>query len=91
MSSEFQTTSGTFSNDELRMIQSFENDNEVQDRSRLKAAFFVTLVSVALNTDVVKSLLIKTVPGLDKADKYYYLFNAFLAFSVTYLIIKNKA
>jgi len=91
MSSEFQTTSGTFSNDELRMIQSFENDNEVQDRSRLKTAFFVTLFSLALSTDVVKSFLIKTVPGLDKADKYYYLFNAFLGFTVTYLIIKHKA
>lgn len=91
MSSEFQTTSRTFSNDELRMIQSFENDNEVQDRSRLKAAFFVTLFSVALNTEFLKSFIKKVVPGLDNKDQYLYLFNAFVTFAITYLIIKNKA
>jgi hypothetical protein len=90
-SSEFQTTSQTFSNDELRMIQSFENDNEIQDRSRLKAAFFVTLFSVALNTDFTKSFIKKTIPGLEKADKYYYLFSAFTTFIISYLIIKSKA
>jgi hypothetical protein len=91
MSSEFQTTSRTFSNDELRMIQSFENDNQIEDRSRLKAAFFVTLFSVALNTEFTKSLIKKTVPGLEGADKYYYLFSAFVTFVISYLIINSKA
>ena len=90
MSSQFETNQ-TFSNDELKMIQSFENDNQEQDRSRLKAAFFVTLFSVALNTDFSKSLLKKTIPGLDKADKYFFIFSAFTTFLISYLIIKNKA
>ena len=90
MSSQFDTIQ-TFSNDELKMIQSFENDNEAQDKSRLKAAFFVTLFSVAINTDFSKSILKKTVPGLDKTDKYFYLFSGFFTFLISYLIIKSKA
>lgn len=89
-SSEFPTTTRTFSNDEVRMIQSFENENNTQDRSRLKAAFFVTLFSVAINTEFAKNFLKKTIPGLDNAEKYYYLLSAFITFLISYLIIKNK-
>jgi hypothetical protein len=90
MSSQFET-SQTFSNDELKMIQDFENDNETHDRSRLKAAFFITLLSMAINTDVSKSFLKKTIPGLEKTEKYFFVFSAFVTFILSYLIIKNKA